>query len=49
MNTLVGKIFEDRKNSERKVIIKDYQVSANDIEVVTIEFLDGCVKKAGTT
>lgn len=49
MNPLVGKIFEDRKNSERKVIIKDYQVSANDIEVVTIEFLGGCGKKAGTT
>lgn len=48
MNTLVGKIFEDRKNSERKVVVKDYQVSANDIEVVTIEFLDGCGKKAGT-
>ena len=48
MNTLVGKIFEDRKNSNRKVVVKDYQVSANDIEVVTIEFLDGCGKKAGT-
>lgn len=48
MNTLVGKIFEDRKNSNRKVVVKDYQVSANDIEVVTIEFLGGCGKKAGT-
>lgn len=48
MNKLVGKIFEDRKNSNRKVIIKDYQVSTNNIEVVTIEFLDGCGKKAGT-
>lgn len=48
MNTLVGKIFEDRKNSARKVVIKDYRVSTNDIEVVTIEFLDGCGKKAGT-
>lgn len=48
MNNLVGKIFEDRKNNTRKVVIKDYQVSANDIEVVTIEFLDGCGKKAGT-
>lgn len=49
MNTLVGKIFEDRKNSARKIVIKDYQVSTNNIEVVTIEFLDGCGKKAGTT
>lgn len=48
MKKLVGKIFEDRKNSARKVVIKDYQVSTNDIEVVTIEFLDGCGKKAGT-
>ena len=48
MNTLVGKIFEDRKNSNRKVVIKDYRVSTNNIEVVTIEFLDGCGKKAGT-
>lgn len=48
MNTLVGKIFEDRKNSNRKVVVKDYRVSTNNIEVVTIEFLDGCGKKAGT-
>lgn len=48
MNDLVGKIFEDRKNSERKVVVTDYKISGNDIEVVTIKFLDGCGKKAGT-